>query len=52
MKSKPAPILSASFKWNPASSHSDVAAFAERQRARMAAAQKQSNVKPIRKVKA
>lgn len=36
---KPAPILSPSFVWIPASSHSTVDAFRERQRARVIAAQ-------------
>lgn len=48
-----APILDPSFRWIPASSHSDPQAFRERQAARMKAAQaKPGNVQPIRKAKA
>lgn len=57
MKTKTAPILSPSFAWIKSTDHltpEGMNAFAERQRARIAAAQKPpSNVKPIgRKVKA
>lgn len=48
-----APILDPSFRWIPASSHTDSTAFRERQQARMKAAQaaQPTNVKPIRKGK-
>lgn len=47
-----APLLNPSFRWISSATHSDVSAFAERQRARMEAAAKarkgeQSNVKQI-----
>lgn len=35
-----APILNPSFKWIPAATHGDVTAFADRQKARIAAAEK------------
>lgn len=52
-----APLLNPAFRWIPAATHGTSEAFAERQRARMKAAEQarkaeQSNVKPITQRKA